>query len=477
MNSKVAISRLTVGAAVLVLVTVVYIRLLPVNPTTVALTFLVLVLLASAFWGFRIALVISIAATALFNFFFLPPVGTFTIADPQNWVALFTFLITAIVASNLAERARRQAELAQQRRLEVERLYSLSQQLLATDDTLQLFNSLPAKIVEIFGASGAALQVSGRDTVYLSRPDFAFEAGLLEATNTRGEPSQVGDVSYVPLRIGVKPAGAMAIAGVQLSRGSMDAVGSLVGMAAERTRAIEELANNRAAQENEKLRVALLDSVTHEFRTPLTSIKASVTGLLEENILDPAERHDLLTVIDEETDRLNRLVGEAAEMAQLDAQMVRLERSPHAVKDVIDAAIESARIPLKSHTVQVDVPDAVGKSAFDFGRIREVLTHLLENAAKYSPLSRPIRVSAERTPIEIIINVADQGTGIDPTEQSLIFEKFYRGREQRVMAHGTGMGLAISDVIVKAHGGRISLVSQIGAGSVFSVHLPVDTRR
>jgi two-component system sensor histidine kinase KdpD len=125
----------------------------------------------------------------------------------------------------------------------------------------------------------------------------------------------------------------------------------------------------------------------------------------------------------------------------------------------------------------VDVPDAVGKSAFDFGRIREVLTHLLENAAKYSPLSRPIRVSAERTPIEIIINVADQGTGIDPTEQSLIFEKFYRGREQRVMAHGTGMGLAISDVIVKAHGGRISLVSQIGAGSVFSVHLPVDTRR
>ena len=475
MSSRVAIFRLTAGAAVLALVTVIYARFLPANPTTVALTFLVLVLLASAFWGFRIALVFSIAATGLFNFFFLPPRGTFTIADPQNWVALFVFLITALVASNLAERARRQAELAQQRRLEVEQLYGLSRQLLTVDDTRQLFNSLPGKIVETFGATGAALQVSGRDTIYLSRPDFAFDAGLLESTNLRGEPSQNGEVSYVPLRIGVRPAGAMAIGGVRLSRGSMEAIGSLVGLAAERTRALEELAHNRAEQENEKLRAALLDSVTHEFRTPLTSIKASVTGLLEEELLNAEQRRDLLSVIDEETDRLNRLVGEAAEMAQLDAQMVRLEKAMHSVKDVIDAALDSARIALKSHVVQVEVPDTVSSCAFDFERIREVLNHLLENAAKYSPPSSCVRVSAERTQSEVTINVADQGSGIDPVEQSLIFEKFYRGREQRVMAHGTGMGLAISDVIVKAHGGHISLVSQSGAGSVFSVHLPVNS--
>ena len=342
MSTKTPIARIAVVAVVLAAVTVFYRRLFPVNPTTVALTFLVLVLFASA-WGFRIALITAFAATALFNFFFLPPVGTFTIADPQNWIALFSFLITAVVASNLAERARRQTELARERRLEVERLYALSQQLLTSDNTAHLFNRLPNQLTQTFGAQGAALVVSGRDTVYRSDPDLNFDTELLLRANARGEISETESASYVPLRIGVRPAGALAIVGQKLSRETLEAIGSLIGIAAERTRALEELGDTRAAQESEKLRSALLDSVTHEFRTPLTSIKASVTALQEENTLDAAQQRDLLSVINEETDRLNRLVGEAAEMAQLDAHMVRLQRTVRKPKDVIEAALDRPR--------------------------------------------------------------------------------------------------------------------------------------
>lgn len=473
MSLKQALERTIAIAAVLALVTLLCRRLFAVNPTTVALTFLVIVLLTSAFWGFRIAVLAACAATALFNFFFLPPVRTFTISDPQNWIALIAFLITAIVASNLAERARRQTELAQQRRVEVERLYLLSQDLLTSDNTAQLFNEVPKQLVEVFGTRGAALVLSGRDTIYRSSPDLQFDTELLLRANARGEISEANGTTYLPLRIGVRVAGAVAIVGERLSRETLDAISSLIGIAAERNRAIEELAETRAAQENEKLRAALLDSVTHEFRTPLTSIKASVTALLDENTLKPAEHHELLSVIDEETDRLNRLVGEAAEMAQLDAHMVRLERLPHSVGDVISFAMEQARAQLAEHPVTVEIAPELRQVSFDFGRIAEVLTHLVENAAKYSEKSRPIRISVEQQPAEVIISVADQGSGIDATEQGLIFEKFYRGHQHRLMAHGTGMGLAISKVLVEAHGGSLKVVSQPGAGSVFSVHLPI----
>ena len=277
MTVKVAVARGVAVAVVLAIVTFVYSRWFHVNPTTVALSFLVLVLLTSAFWGFRIALVTAFAATALFNFFFLPPVRTFTISDPQNWIALLTFLITAVVASNLAERARRQAALAQARRREVERLYAFSQQLLTFDNTAQLYNRIPDNLTQTFGATGAALTVSGRETVYPSRPDLEFDPDLLLRAKARGEISESDSASYVPLRLGARVMGALAMVGVKLSRETLEAIGSLVGIAAERTRAIEELSESRAMQESEKLRSALLDSVTHEFRTPLTSIKASVT--------------------------------------------------------------------------------------------------------------------------------------------------------------------------------------------------------
>jgi len=446
---------------------------LHVNQTTVALMFLVMVLLTSAYWGLRYAVVMAVIATAAFNFFFLPPVGTFTIADPQNWVALFAFLITALVASNLAERARREAEGAKQRRREVERLYGLSQRLLASENALELLNALPQYVKETFSVGSVVAMATDHPSVYRSSPDAQFEESVLRSTLLRGEPITQRGVSYVPLRLGMRTVGALGIAGAELSRATLDALGSLAGLAIERVRALEALSKNRAEQEHERLRTALLDSVTHEFRTPLTSIKASVTTLLSGATLDDSGRRDLLTVIDEETDRLNRLVGEASEMAQLDSGMFKLDLQPHPIQDALQPALADAAAALEKHSVEVIVPPDLPKVRMDVQRIREVFMHLLENAGKYSANGVAIKVTSEVKGDRLVTSIADRGSGIDSFEQSLIFEKFYRGQHQRYTAPGTGMGLAIAKVIVEAHGGTIGVISQLGSGSVFSFSLPI----
>jgi two-component system sensor histidine kinase KdpD len=447
---------------------------LHVNQTTMAETLLVMVLLTSAYWGLRYALLMSLVATAAFNFFFLSPIGTFTVADPHNWVALLAFLVTAVVASNLAERARREAEGAQQRRREVERLYGLSQRLLASDNVLELLNALPRYVQDTFSVRSVAAMAADHPTIYRSSLDAEFEESVLRSTLLRGEPITQGGVSYAPLRLGMRTVGALAIAGADLSRATLDALGSLAGLAVERARALEALSKNRAEQEHERLRTALLDSVTHEFRTPLTSIKVSVTTLLSEASLDDSARRDLLTVIDEETDRLNRLVGEASEMAQLDAGMFQLNLEPHAVQDALQPAIEDAKAWLENHPLEISVPESLPRLRMDVQRIREVLMHLLENAGKYSPAGVPIKITCEVKDDRLVTSVADRGPGIDSFEQSLIFEKFYRGQHQRYTAPGTGMGLAIVKVIIEAHGGTIGVISQLGSGSVFSFSLPID---
>ncbi len=471
---KIAILRYAAAMAAVLVVVVAY-RHLPVNPTTVALTFLLLVLALASRWGLTIATTTAVVATLAFNYYFLPPVGTFTIRDPQNWVALLAFLATAIVASRLSERARREALSATRRRKEVERLYSLSQQLLATENVMELLNSIPQYVCEAFGLKAAAMYLPKRNEVYRTGVDHPeLSEDELRAVSSRGEVIVDAEkqLCFVPLRIGVRPVGSIGLEGAVLSRETLEAVGSLIAISIERAGAVETLMRNEAARENEKLRSALLDSVTHELRTPLTSIKASVTTLLSEVELDPEGRKDLLTVIDEETDRLNRLVGEAAEMAQLDAHQVELRRESYPVRTVIEYALEKGKQTLASHEVRLEIPDSLPPIKVDRERIADVLLQLLENAVKYSPAGTPITISAQAAAKMVDISVADRGPGIDDMEQSLIFEKFYRGRDQRYQVQGTGMGLAIAKAIVEAHGGSIGVTSQPGSGSVFHFTVP-----
>ena len=446
---------------------------LHVNPTTVALTFLVAVLLVSAYWGLRYAVVLALGATAAFNFYFLPPIGTFTIADPQNWVALFAFLITALVASNLAEHARREAEAAKQRRREVELLYDFSQRLLASENELELLNALPLYVQETFSIRNVSMMAADHPSVYRSSPDAEVDESLLRVTLLRGEPNVQAGTAYVPLRLGLRIVGALGLTGCDLSRGTLDAIGSLAGLSIERVRALEALSKNQAMRENERLRSALLDSVTHEFRTPLAAIKADVTTLLCDAAPADHGKRELLTAIDKQTDQLNRLVGEAAEMRQLDAGMFKLDLHPHSIEEALRPALEDAKASIENHPVEIQVPSNLPTVRMDSQRIREVLMHLLDNAGKYSGPGTPIKVTAEVKSDRLVVSVADRGIGIDSLEQTLIFDKFYRGERQGYTAPGAGMGLPIAKAIVGAHGGTIGVVSQLGQGSVFSINLPI----
>jgi two-component system sensor histidine kinase KdpD len=470
------LARTFVCAAILSLIVVAFRLFARVNPTTVALSLLVAVLGVAAAWGLRYSLLMSLAAALCFNFFFLPPVGTLTIADTQNWVALGAFFIAAVIASNLSERARRQTAEAHRRRQDVERLYTFSQQLLGADNVLELLKAIPTYVKDNFLASHAAVYISSKDQAYRSDPERQeLPTEVLRDCAIRGE--LITDVSrelaVAPIRMGTRAVGAFGIAGEVPSRETLDAIGSLIAIAMERARAVEDLTRTEASRENERLRSALLDSVTHEFRSPLTAIKASVTTLQQDQVLSSEDRIDLLAVIEEESDRLNRLVGEAVTMAQLDAREFKLNLELHQIREPIDAALEQTKSLLSSHPVQVRLPDRLPPAIMDVSWVTKVLQHLLENAAKYSPPDSPIFISSEVKNDRLITSVADRGAGIDDLERSMIFDKFYRGQSQRYRVQGTGMGLAIVKAIVEAHGGRIQVTSQLGQGSVFSFGLPL----
>jgi two-component system sensor histidine kinase KdpD len=454
----------------------VFVKVIPVNQTTAALTLLLAILAVSTVWGFAASAFMSVVAMLAFNYYFLPPFGTLTIADPQNWVALFAFLGASLLASRMSTRIRQEAEEARARRREVERLYSFSQQLLVSGNVISLLNAIPNHIVETFGVGAAALYLDYKRKFYHSGAGGVLDEQEMKRVMVREEPllDAGRSLSFVPVRMGPRAIGSLGISGRLLSTQTLEALGTLIAVAFERARAVEELGKTEASREGERLKSALLDSVTHDFRTPLTSIKASVTSLLSTPGETIAQQHELLTVIDEECDRLNQLVGDAAEMARLDAGEFELDLEPNAMADIVSAALQVCRSALLSRPIRIDVPPDLPKVRADFARVKDVLVRLIENANAYTPAGLPITISAEVEGNFLSTSIADQGPGIEEMELSLIFDKFYRGKNQRYLVQGTGMGLPIAKAIVEAHGGAIGVTSQLGHGSVFSFTLPID---
>lgn len=471
-----ALARYAAALAIVALITLFYRHEPRFNATTIAFTYLIAILASSAFWGLAVCIFMSLAATLAYNYFFLPPVGTLTIADPQNWVALFSFLATSVIGSDLSARAKRQAREANLRRQEVQRLYEFSQRLLSAGNPIELLNAIPRQIVESFAVGAAALFLAEKEKVYRSGIDLPqLDAAQLKAVAAREElqVDAAQSVCFAPVRLGVRVIGSIGISGPVLSRQTLEAIGTLVAVAFERARAIELVGKTEAAREGERLKSALLDAVTHDFRTPLTSIKASVTSLLSAGKLSDEQRRELLTVINEECDRLNRLVGEAAEMARLEAGEVKLHLEPYEASELISAALADCKIALDARPVRIEAakPDLIVNA--DLARAKEVLVHLIENANLYSPADQPVTISVEEKDGFAAFSVADRGPGIEEMELGLIFDKFYRGKGQRYLVQGTGMGLPIAKAIVEAHGGTLGVVSQLGHGSVFTFGLPL----
>ena len=469
-----------VAAILLITLTFGYSRVFQVNQTTVALSYLLAILAVSAVWGMVVSVFMSASAMLLFNFYFLPPVGTFTIADPQNWVALFAFLITAIMGSQLSARIRKEADAAHNRRREVERLYEFSQKLLGAGNVIQLMNAIPNYIVECFEAGAAELFVPQKDKFYRSGYGAAqFDEEQMKSTYLRDEAitETQGTLHFLPVRLGVKPIGSLGISGARLSRQTLDAIGSLVAIAIERARAIEQLSETEAERQGERLKSALLDSIAHDFRTPLTSIKAAVTDLLGPEQGQNPQQQELLTIINEECDRLNHLVEEAAEMAKLEGGEFELHFEAVPVASLVEASVQQLKKALGDRELIVKLAGDLSPVRADLDRAKDILVQLVDNATLYSPKDKPITITAENVGDFVTFSVADSGPGIDSFEQGLIFDKFYRGRDQRYLVRGTGMGLPIAKAIVTAHGGTINVTSQLSHGSVFSFTLPVAVRR
>lgn len=469
-----------VGFSASVLITVgltyLYVRLFHVNHTTVALSFLLAILAVSAVWGMVVSVFMSILAMLSLNYFFLPPVGMFTIADPQNWVALFVFLLVSITGSQLSNRIRLEADEANQRRREVERLYRFSRKLLGEGNVIQLMNAVPNYIVESFETGAAELFLPQKDKFYRSGFGAAqLDEAQMKAAFVNDEISMDQDagVYFLPIRLGVRPIGSLGISGSLLSRQSVEAVSSLVAIAIERARAVEQLGQTEAERQGERLKSALLDSITHDFRTPLTSMKAAVSSLLTSEHPDPDQRRELLTIIDEECNRLNRLVEEAGEMAKLEAGEVELHLEPTKVSDIIRTSLDNSKTSLACREITVNVEDSLPPVIADIDRIKEAVVQFIDNANLYSPKNQPITITAEQIGDAVTTSISDRGPGIEDIELTMIFDKFYRGKDQRYLVRGTGMGLPIAKAIITAHKGSVSVTSQLGHGSVFSFTLPV----
>ena len=351
-----------------------------INPTTVALAFLLIILFVATAWGSRPAIIASIVGIVCFNFFFLPPFRTFAIRDPHNWIAFVTFMITAITVGQLSGRVKRRAEEAEAAKAEVERLY------------------------------------------YELQDSF------------------------------------------------------------------ERSSQAKALKQSERLKSALLDAVTHDLRTPLTSIKASATTLLDdlysserrstEPGLDVEGRKEMLRVIDEETDRLDRFVEGLTKLARIDAGEMHLHRHWTQIDEIITMALKRAEPRTQTHQMEVWIEDELPSIKVDEQAIAEVIYTLVDNAAKYSPTGTPIRIRTAVGPEDTLqLSVEDHGPGLRSEIRERVFEKFFRamrdGDAGDRKLSGTGMGLAIARGIVEAHGGKIWIEDAEGhMGAKFVIALP-----
>ena len=465
------------GLAAIILITAAYQReLLLVKTTTVILTYLLGILIASTIWGLGVSVFMSLLAALCVDYYFLPPVGTFNITDSQDWITLFAFLVTAVIGSDLSARARRQAQEAQRQRNEVSRLYEFSQRLLSAQDPEDLLNQIPSRIVQLFEARSAALNLSGKQPIYRSGTDVQeLDASLLKAVQGGAEiPTDLElGISYCPVRLGAQIIGSFGVTGSTVSRQTLEAIATLIAAAVDRMRAIELLGKTEAARESERLKSVLLDAIAHDFKTPLTSIKAAATSLLEDLDFNKKQRGELLVVIDEECDRINQVIGQAIEMAQLDAGEAKLQPTPHYVSELITAALEDCESVKEARPVRTEVQRQDARVYCDLFWARKVLGHLIRNADIYSAAKQPITITTEQKGGFVFFHVADLGPGIEKSEIDQIFAKFYRGKGQRHRVPGTGMGLAVAKAIVEAHGGTIGVASEMGRGSVFTFSLPV----
>src|SRR4051794_12531630 len=458
-------------------VTAVDAGLLHVNSVTAGFSFLVLILGIATRLGLRESIAASLASVAVYNFFFFQPVGTFTIADPQNWVALFAFLLTAITASRLSASARARAEQAHARQNELQRMYDFSRGLMLGEETQSLPDHVVKQIVESLGVENAWFYdaASGR-TSKIENPDWPLPDAVLAQVAETGQlvRNPTNAALIVPVRLGGACLGSLAVAGqVGVTEVGLQAIAQLVAIAIERARVQQVATRAEATRQNEQLKSTLLDALAHEFKTPLTSVKAAATTLLSSPDLNASAQRELLTIVDEEADRMTKLVSDSIELVRIGTAPLALHYEPCSPEQLIFSALESLRSLFEGRELKVRFSPNLPVIIVDKTRSELALRQVLNNALKYSPVDSEIRVSAEATGDGVVVGISNGGPGIPKSEQDRIFEKFYRGPNERTRVPGTGMGLSIAREVVEAQGGRIWVSSEGQDGTTFFISFPL----
>ena len=450
----------------------------PVNATTVGFAYLLLVLVIASVWGFIDSAIASVAATLTFNFFFFPPVGRFTVADPQNWVALFSFLVTALIASRLSVEAKSRALDSLARQKDVERLYTLSRAILLIEDTEAFPKQLVRKLAEIFQLQSAVLYDRRMDEYFRAGPsDFEGLEDQLRDAALQGTSFSDEEHSRVitAVRLGSEPIAGLALQGLPMPDSVLQGIANLIAIGLERARAQDLAAQIEAAKQSEKLRTTLLDAMAHEFKTPLTSVMAATTSLAADLDQPRETRAELVRIADEEAKHLKELIDDAIEMGRLDNTNIEVQAEPCDVEEVVREVVDAMRPEIDGRPVDVECAEHPATIAIDRRLIKLAIKQLLDNALKYSPSHQAIRIQVHNGDGKMTIAVTDHGEGISVQEQKRIFDRLYRSPSVRSTVLGSGLGLSIAQNIARAHKGDLTVSSHPGV-TTFYLSLPADSK-
>jgi two-component system sensor histidine kinase KdpD len=452
------------------------------NATTVALSFLLVVLVVAATSRLWVAVMTSFAAMLCFNFFFLPPVGTFTIADPRNWVALFAFLAVSLVASHLSSVARARTEEALARRDEVARLFDLSRDVLLMTDSDEAISRLAGLVARRFKLDYVAIclpqaadwSVVEGGSLMLRLDRNQLSVAMTEADGHRTIVADGHAVRLVPLRFGARAVGLLAAAGRPIEPGTLDALGGVAAIAVERAQFLEERKTAEVSRRSEELKSALLASLGHDLRTPLTAIRVAASNL-QASWLNNEDRREQSALVLTEVERLTHLFQNILEMARIDAGSIGADFRWVHPSEIVEAARDQVGHALDRHAFVADVASE-RLVRVDPRLTATALAHLFENAAHYAPPGSQVLAQAVVTGEGLVVNVRDHGPGISAHDLPHIFERFYRGTEAQPRASGTGMGLSIARGLLATERGRISAENCPDGGAQFTIVVPAETR-
>jgi two-component system, OmpR family, sensor histidine kinase KdpD len=465
------------------------------NPTTAALTYLLVVLITGAVSMLWVAIFTSVVADLCLNYFFMPPFGTFTIADAQNWVALFVFFAVSVIASQLSAAVRDREREATARRDELGRLFDLSRDVLLTSDSKEAIRQLARFVSRRFDLDYAAVCLPrSRDwdvyeagarpiTVDTQELSLAFAGAETVREFDARDRTYAGhrtmsfdgqNVRLVPLRFGTKAIGLLAAAGRPVEPGTLDALAGVVAIAVERAQFLEERKGAELARQSEELKSALLASLGHNLRTPLTAIRVAASNL-KASWLREADRREQSDLILTEVERLSRLFQNILEMARIDAGAIAADIRWVHPAEIFEAARDQVEHTLRQHRVDVE-SESDHLVRLDPRLTASALAHLLENAAQYTRPDAPITVNMCVSTDGLTLKVRDHGPGIAPADLPHLFDRFYRGTEARRRISGTGMGLSIATGMLAAEHGRIWAENCSDGGAQFTIVVPAESK-